>query len=191
MPKRWLDEILEKNEVYASKPDFLRQPTTSLPGEMALVTCMDPRVNLEAVGARPKKEGEQVERVILTRGGVPDMASLFVLLYVGNMKEFAFMTHTDCGLTKIQKDPGRAVARMKERLGEEGFKRAKALMGGEPLEKKILNWLDTFEDPREEVKRRVENFKNHPLVPPDVIAHGLLLDLATGKVEVVVNGYEN
>jgi len=191
MPKRWLDEILEKNEVYASKPDFLRQPTTSLPGQMALVTCMDPRVNLEAVGARPKKEGEQVERVILTRGGVPDMASLFVLLYVGNMKEFAFMTHTDCGLTKIQKDPGRAVARMKERLGEEGFKRAKALMGGEPLEKKILNWLDTFEDPREEVKRRVENFKNHPLVPPDVIAHGLLLDLATGKVEVVVNGYEH
>jgi len=191
MPKRWLDEILEKNEVYASKPDFLRQPTTSLPGPMALVTCMDPRVNLEAVGARPKKEGEQVERVILTRGGVPDMASLFVLLYVGNMKEFAFMTHTDCGLTKIQKDPGRAVARMKERLGEEGFKRAKALMGGEPLEKKILNWLDTFEDPREEVKRRVENFKNHPLVPPDVIAHGLLLDLATGKVEVVVNGYEH
>jgi carbonic anhydrase len=191
MPKRWLDEILEKNEAYASKPDFLRQPTTGLPGQMALVTCMDPRVNLEAVGVRPKKEGEPVERVILTRGGVPDMASLFVLLYVGNMKEVAFMTHTDCGLTKIQKDPGRAVARMKERLGEEGFKRAKALMGGEPLEKKILNWLDTFEDPREEVKRRVENFKNHPLVPPDVIAHGLLLDLATGKVEVVVNGYEN
>ena len=191
MSKRWLDEILEKNEEYASKPDFLRQPTTGLPGQRGIVTCMDPRVNLEAVGARPKKEGEQVERVILTRGGVPDMASLFVLLYVGNMKEFAFMTHTDCGLTKIQKDPGRAVARMKERLGEEGFKRAKALMGGEPLEKKILNWLDTFEDPREEVKRRVENFKNHPLVPPDVIAHGLLLDLATGKVEVVVNGYEN
>jgi carbonic anhydrase len=191
MPKRWLDEILEKNEAYASKPDFLRQPTTSLPGQMAFVTCMDPRVNLEAVGARPKKEGEPVERIVLTRGGVPDMASLFVLLYVGNMKEFAFMTHTDCGLTKIQKDPGRAVARMKERLGEEGFKRAKALMGGEPLEKKILNWLDTFEDPREEVKRRAENFKNHPLVPPDVIAHGLLLDLTTGKVEVVVNGYEN
>jgi len=188
MPKRWLDEILEKNEAYASKPDFLRQPTTILPGQRVLITCMDPRVNLEAVGARPKKEGEEVERVILTRGGVPDMPSLFVLLYLANMKEFAFMTHTDCGLTKIQKDPGRAVARMRERLGEDGFKRAKALLG-EPLEQKILNWLNTFEDPREEVERRVENFKHHPLVPPDVIAHGLLLDLATGKVEVVVNGY--
>jgi carbonic anhydrase len=117
------------------------------------------------------------------------MPSLFVLLYLANMKEFAFMTHTDCGLTKIQKDPQRAVARMKERLGEEGFKRAKALIG-EPLEQKILAWLGAFEDPREEVKRRVENFKNHPLVPADVIAHGLLLDLATGKVEIVVNGYE-
>jgi len=79
---------------------------------------------------------------------------------------------------------------MRERLGEEGFKRARALIG-EPLEQKILNWLDTFEDPREEVKRRVENFKDHPLVPPDVIAHGLLLDLATGKIEVVVNGYQS
>jgi carbonic anhydrase len=190
MSKRWLDEILEKNEVYASKPDFLRQPTGILPGQRALVTCMDPRVNLEAVGARPKLEGEEVERVVLTRGGVPDMASLFVLLFVAKMKEFAFMTHTDCGLTKINKDPQRAIDGMKERLGEEGFKKAKALIG-EPLEQKILNWLDTFEDPREEVKKRVENFRNHPLVPPDVIAHGLLLDLATGKVEVVVNGYEN
>jgi len=188
MPKRWLDEILEKNAIYASKADFLRQPTTILPGQRVLITCMDPRINLEAVGARPKKEGEEVERIVLTRGGVPDMPSLFVLLYLAKMKEFAFMTHTDCGLTKINKDPQRAISGMKERLREEGFKRARALIG-EPLEQKILNWLGTFEDPREEVKRRVENFKNHPLVPPDVIAHGLLLDLATGKVEVVVNGY--
>jgi carbonic anhydrase len=190
MPKRWLNEILEKNEIYARQPDFLRQPTTILPGQRALITCMDPRINLEAVGARPKKEGEEVERIVLTRGGVPDMPSLFVLLYVAKMKEFAFMTHTDCGLTKIHKDPQRAINGMKERLGEEGFKRAKALIG-EPLEQKILSWLDTFEDPREEVKKRVENFKHHPLVPKDVIAHGLLLDLATGKVEVVVNGYES
>jgi carbonic anhydrase len=190
MAKRWLDEIREKNEIYAGKHDFLRQPATILPGQRVLITCMDPRVNLEAVGARPKKEGEEIERIILTRGGVPDMPSLFVLLYLANMKEFAFMTHTDCGLTKVQKDPQRVVARMRERLGEEGFKRAKALIG-EPLEHKILDWLGTFEDPREEVKRRVESFKNHPLVPPDVIAHGLLLDLASGKVEVVVDGYGN
>ena len=45
-------------------------------------------------------------------------------------------------------------------------------------------------DPYEEVRQRVETFKNHPMVPKDVIAHGLMQDIFTGKVEVVVNGYE-
>ena len=172
-----------------ASPISCGNPPPYCPARGSSLPVWTPRINRQAVGARPKKEGEEVERIVLTRGGVPDMPSLFVLLYLANMKEFAFMTHTDCGLTKIQKDPQLAVARMKERLGEEGFKRAKALIG-EPLEQKILGWLGTFEDPREEIKRRVENFKKHPLVPADVIAHGLLLDLATGKVEIVVNGYE-
>ena len=50
---------------------------------------------------------------------------------------------------------------MKERLGRELQARQSPHQGAA---QKILNWLGAFEDPREEVKRRVENFKNHPLV---------------------------
>lgn len=189
MAKTWLDEIMEANAAHLASPDAGKYTKTLLPGNRAMFTCMDPRVDIRAVGAdRPNEEGVVV-RLVRNPGGKPDMKAAFILLYLANMKEFAFVAHTDCGLTKTYNNPERLVQRMKERLGEERFKQAKALIG-EPLEEKIKAWLDAFEDPYEDVRRRVEEFKNHPLVPPDVIVHGLVQDIFTGKVEIVVNGYE-
>ena len=37
----------------------------------------------------------------------------------------------------------------------------------------------------------VNKVKNHPLVPKDVVVHGLIMDPKTGKVDVVVNGFEH
>jgi len=56
MAERWLDEILKKNEIYASKPDFLRKPTTILPGQRVLITCMDPP-HQQAGGGGAAEEG--------------------------------------------------------------------------------------------------------------------------------------
>jgi len=36
----------------------------------------------------------------------------------------------------------------------------------------------------------VELIKSHPLIPKDIVVHGLVIDPETGKLEVVVNGYE-
>ena len=33
--------------------------------------------------------------------------------------------------------------------------------------------------------------KNHPLIPKDIKVHGLIIDPETGKLDVIVNGYEN
>ncbi len=189
MTKRWLDEILEINQAHVQSPEAGQYTRTLLPGDRVLFTCMDPRVSLAAVGAdKPNEEGVVV-RVVRNPGGKPEFKAAFILCYLANMKEFAFVAHTDCGLIKSFNDPDRLIQRMKERLGEEGFQRAKAVIG-EPLREKLVAWLDAFEDPYEDVRRRVETFKNHPLVPPDVIVHGLVQDIFTDKVEVVVNGYE-
>jgi carbonic anhydrase len=189
MSKTWLEEIGENNAAYVQTPEAGRFTRQLLPGNRVLFTCMDPRVRVEAIGAdRPNEEG-MYTRIVLTPGGKFDYRAALILCYLADMKEFAIMLHTDCGQTKIFKDPERLIGRLKERLGEEGFKRAKALIG-EPLPDKLRAWLDVFDDPYEEVRRQVEAFKNHPLIPPDVIVHGLVQDIFTGKVEVVVNGYE-
>jgi carbonic anhydrase len=184
-----LDEILEANAEYMKTPEAGRFSTSLTPGTRALIACMDPRSRIEALGAdRPDSEG-RVVRLTLNAGGKLDFRSLFPYLFLANLKEFAFMTHTDCGLTKMYKDPDMVVERMRERLGEEQFVQARAIIG-EPFKERLVNWLGGFPDPYEEVRQRVETFKNHPMVPKDVIAHGLLQDIFTGKVEVVVNGYE-
>ena len=37
----------------------------------------------------------------------------------------------------------------------------------------------------------VSNVKNHPLLAQSIPVHGLVMDPETGKVDVIVNGYEN
>jgi carbonic anhydrase len=54
----------------------------------------------------------------------------------------------------------------------------------------LLGWLRAFQDPREAVKTEVTRVKGFPFVPRSIAVHGLVYDLATGQVEVVVNGYD-
>ncbi len=189
MAKPWLEEILEKNEAYCKTPEATQFSLELRPGRMAVFTCMDPRVSIKAIGGdRPYEDGS-VLRVVLNAGGYPDYRSAIPLLYLAELKEYAIMAHTDCGMTKIGAKIDVIFQRMKERLGEDGFRRFVEFIG-EPFEEKFREWLGTFEDPYEKVREMVKDFKNHPVVPPDVIVHGLVQDILTGKVEVVVNGYE-
>jgi carbonic anhydrase len=54
----------------------------------------------------------------------------------------------------------------------------------------IRKWLHGFNSVEESVKESVELIKKHPLIPKDIKVHGLIIDPETGKLEVVVNGYE-
>lgn len=50
--------------------------------------------------------------------------------------------------------------------------------------------LKVFQDPREAVKAEISSLPQQPFIPDDLIVHGLLYDLATGRLDVVVNGYD-
>lgn len=43
---------------------------------------------------------------------------------------------------------------------------------------------------KEGVTHTVEIVKKHPLLPPNIPVHGLLIDSTTGELEIVVNGSE-
>ena len=54
----------------------------------------------------------------------------------------------------------------------------------------LVKWADEFCQPEHNVQKTVEQLRLNPLIPKDIIVHGLMLHPRTGKIEVVVNGYE-
>jgi carbonic anhydrase len=57
-----------------------------------------------------------------------------------------------------------------------------------PEESDLQEWLRTFNDPRTGVAAEVAYITSLPFVPPTVVVHGLIYDVATGAVDVVVDG---
>jgi carbonic anhydrase len=54
----------------------------------------------------------------------------------------------------------------------------------------LQKWLTGFRNVEESVRKSVSTIKNHPLFPPDTPVHGLVIDPKTGKLDLVVEGYE-
>ena len=52
----------------------------------------------------------------------------------------------------------------------------------------LAEWIGGFDDEEENVKNVVEKIKNHPLIP-DVPVHGLIIDIVSGELKVLVDGY--
>ena len=55
----------------------------------------------------------------------------------------------------------------------------------------LNTWLHGFDDVEESVGHDVNMIMNHPLIPKDVPVHGLVINPSNGKVDLVVNGYDN
>ncbi len=175
----------------AMVPALKRQTFT--PGRFLVVTCMDPRVNLEAIGIAPfSPDGEDASdvRVVRTAGAMSEERSLVIAIHLAGVREIAVVMHSDCGcclaLTKIDS----IVDSLRRNLSAEVFG-AYAKRIGEPLRDKLATRLKTFADPREAVRREIDAIRQQPFVPDDVVLHGLVYELATGAVKVVVSGYGN
>lgn len=94
------------------------------------------------------------------------------------------MGHHDCGMQSI--DPNLVLDKMKERgISEETLDVLQ--YSGIDLNK----WLHGFDDVFESVSHDVDMIINHPLMPKDIPVHGLVINPEDGKVDVVVNGYNN
>ena len=52
----------------------------------------------------------------------------------------------------------------------------------------VESWLHGFESVEESIKESVSMIKSHPLLPQDVKVHGLIIDLETGEIDIVING---
>ena len=188
---RWLDAIIESNKEFQGRIEPAKLPTQRTPGTVAVITCMDPRVNLEAMGIPPftsEGEGNCSARIIRTIGARVEERSLLIGLFLAGIREIAVLMHTDCGCCAAYDKMDVIVEHLHQNVEPSRLEQFVDQVG-EPFVERLRTWLGAFSDPYEAVRQEVDTIKRLPFVPQQFVVHGLVYDLATGNIDVVVNGY--
>ncbi|MBQ2636869.1 MAG: carbonic anhydrase, partial [Methanobrevibacter sp.] len=145
---------------------------------LSILTCMDFRLIDFFEPALGLKRGDA--KIVRNAGnsivGEDAIRSIGAALYNLGAVEVMVVGHTECGMA------GADAEALKEKMLARGIKQ-------EDIDKYDLEeWIGGFESEEENVKDVVEKIKNHPLIP-DVPVHGLIIDIVTGELKVLVDGY--
>jgi carbonic anhydrase len=184
-----LNEILEHNKHFVANQEYVRFETDRFPNKkIVVVTCMDTRLVELLPAAMNLRQGDAV--VLKTAGAVVAhpfggiMRSILVAIYQLGAEEIAVVGHHDCGMTQLSCE--RILERAKTRGVDETVITTLRKAGID-----LDHWLTGIKTPRDGVKGSVRAIRNHPLLPKDVLVHGLLISPETGALEVVEWAAEN
>ena len=172
-------------------PTTGRWPATRAPGvhpaefesELPVValTCIDVRLNplLPEVLGVPKEQFIWLRNAgnIITGPLSSTMRSLALACAVKGGKEIAIIGHTDCQVGKT------TTMELIDRFRALGVER-------HLLPANVNEFFGMFASERANVIKAVDIVRQSPLIGPKIPVHGLLLDIETGKVEWLVNGYQ-
>jgi carbonic anhydrase len=146
------------------------------------LTCIDPRLNalFPNALALPAEDFIWLRNAgnIITGPLSSTMRSLALACVVKGGREIAVIGHTDCQV-------GRTT--MMQLL--EGFKALGVERGALP--ENLGEFFGTFASERQNVIKACDIIRHSPLIGPKMPVHGLLVDVSTGKLEWLVNGYDN
>ena len=184
-----LDDLLQANEAFVKNEEFKAFTTDKTPNKKAVfLSCMDTRLSELSTKALGLKNGDikQLKNAgaVVSHPYGSTMRSILVAVYALNVDEVYIMGHHDCGFGALKPEP--VIEEMKARgIDAETFNTLK----NSGID--VTNWLKGFDSVEESVTETVSNVKNHPLLAQSIPVHGLVMDPETGKVDVIVNGYEN
>src|SRR6516162_3598899 len=175
-----LDSLLERNRIFAAQQSAAGTLVPSLPQALPnvkaiIIGCADMRVDpVHILGIKP---GEAV--VMRNIGGRITPGLLEQLGLLGRIGEVAgeipggggefhiiVLQHTDCGITRLTGDP--AMLTHYFQIKEEELK------------------TKSVSDPRKAVALDVAALRAIPALPGEWLVSGLVYDVATGLVEIVV-----
>ncbi len=157
------DELLANNATYAEN---FEGPLPLPPArQLAVVACMDARINVYAVLGL--EEGES--HVIRNAGGVitdDEIRSLAISQRLLGTEEIVLIHHTDCGMLTFTDDEFK-----KSIQDETGIK---------------PEWAaEAFPDLAEDVRQSINRIKSSPFIPKKDSVRGFVFDVATGKLDEV------
>lgn len=186
---RILDEVLAYNEQFVKDKEYEEFATSKLPNKrMVILSCMDTRLMELLPHALNVKNGDV--KLIKNAGAVINhpfgsvMRSILVAIYQLQADEVLVIGHHDCGMGGLKADD--MIPNMKKRGVTQ-----KTLDTLEYSGINVQSWLKGFSNVEDSVAHSVDVIKNHPLLPENTPVHGLVINPETGKLDLVVNGYEN
>jgi carbonic anhydrase len=151
----------------------------SLP--VVALTCIDPRLNafFPNVLALPAEDFIWVRNAgnLVTGPLTSTVRSLALACAVEGGREIAVIGHTDCQICKT------TTMVLLDKLKALGVDRSR-------LPGNVNEFFATFSSERQNVIQACNFVRSSPVIGPGIPVHGLLLDLDTGKLEWVVNGYQ-
>ncbi|HBE28135.1 MAG TPA: carbonic anhydrase [Ktedonobacter sp.] len=185
-----IDEILAYNERFVEQthlPTIGHAPRR----HMAVVTCMDCRLVQMFEQALGLERGDVLE--LRTAGATISenerdgaandlIRSLAGGIYLLGVREVAVIGHTQCGLAHA--DSTTLVASM-QALGVDPHKLIEQEKLGDM--QGLLRWLGVFNDVHVNVREVVNVIRRSPYLPK-IPVHGLVIDIITGKLELVDKG---
>lgn len=146
------------------------------------LTCVDPRLNalFPNVLGLPGEEFIWLRNAgnIITGPLSSTMRSLALACAVKGGKEIAIIGHTDCQVGKT------STMQLLEKLQALGVKR-------NLLPENLNEFFGMFGSDRQNVIKACDFARSSPLIGPKIPVHGLLVDIESGKLEWLVNGYQN
>jgi carbonic anhydrase len=154
---------------------------------MVILTCMDTRLVELLPKALNLRNGDA--KIIKNAGAIVShpfgsaMRSIIVAVYELEADEVFVIGHHECGMTGL--DPESVIAKVRDRgisdtvletLGHSGID--------------LNRWLTGFDHVEDGIVKSVNSIRNHPLLPKNLLVHGLIINPATGKLDLVDDGYK-
>ena len=170
-----LDEILANNKKFVE--EFEGEKLSHHPQKkLAILTCMDCRLSgfLEPALGIERGDAKIIRNAGNTIVGEDAVRSIAAAIFSLGAEEVLVVGHTECGMA------GSDPEALKQKMIDGGIDEAE-------IEKiDLKSWSGVFDDETENVISTVETIRNHPLIP-DVPIHGLMIDIVSGELEVVVD----
>ncbi len=183
-----LQEILDHNNHFVQSGEYEQFRTTNLPDKrLVVITCMDTRLVELLPRAMNLKNGDakiiKIAGAVVTHPFGSVMRSVLVAVYELGAQEIAVVGHHGCGMTGLSS--ARVIDKVKDyNIPESTINTLRH--SGIDLE----SWLRGFDKVETGVRESVDVIKNHPLLPAHVKVHGMIMHPDTGKIDMLVNGYD-
>lgn len=181
-----LDEILDYNQKFVERKEYISYITDKYPNKKILVvTCMDARLTELLPKALNLKNGDA--KIIKVAGAIVSepygniMRSILVGVSILKAEEIYVIGHDECGM--IGMDADKLLASLK-RQGVTDEQVAKLYEQGVQLNQ----WLKGYHSVEEGVMKSIQVIQNHPLLPKNILVHGLIIHPVTGKLRLIHKG---
>jgi carbonic anhydrase len=145
------------------------------------LTCIDPRLNafFPNALALPAEQFIWLRNAgnIITGPLSSTMRSLALACAVKSGREIAIIGHTNCQVCRT------TTSMLLDELKSLGVDRSR-------LPENLTEFFGTFGSERQNVIKACDFARSSPLIGPKIPVHGLMIDIESGKLDWVVNGYD-